>query len=169
MALFFSSPPILGGVVAGRGGGGKGRLIYQTNHPQPLLNQGGELLLQEHFEKMKKVHNVKGMKTARKELRNNLTPAEAKLWSILKDSQVAGRKFRRQHSVGPYVLDFFCPSEKLCIELDGCGHFTEGGYKYDMARTEYLNALNIRVIRFENRDVFENTEGVLEEIRRRFI
>ncbi len=70
--------------------------------------------------------------------------------------------------VGPYVLDFYCPSEKLCIELDGSAHFTDSGYEHDTARTEYLEALNIRVIRFENKDVFENTEGVLEEIRRNF-
>ena len=101
-------------------------------------------------------------------MRNSLTPAEAKLWSLLKNSQVAGRKFRRQHSVGPYVLDFYCPEEKICIELDGAAHFTEAGYEYDAARTEYLNALNIRVIRFENKDALEDAEGVVEEIKRNF-
>ena len=115
-----------------------------------------------------KLHNIKELKENRKRLRNRLTPAEAKLWSLLKNSQLDKRKFRRQHSVGPYVLDFYCPSERLCIELDGATHFTDGGYEYDSARTEYLNALNISVIRFENKDVMENTEGVLEEIRRHF-
>ena len=115
-----------------------------------------------------KIHNIKNLKEGRKKLRNTLTPAEAKLWSFLKNSELEKRKFRRQHSVGPYVLDFYCPSEKLCIELDGSAHFTDSGYEYDTARTEYLEALNIRVIRFENKDVFENTEGVLEEIRRNF-
>ena len=115
-----------------------------------------------------KIHNVKNLKENRKKLRNNLTPAEAKLWSLLKNGQLENRKFRRQHSVGPYVLDFYCPSEKLCIELDGIVHFTEEGYEYDTARTEYLKTLNIRVMRFENKDVFENAEGVLEEIRRNF-
>lgn len=117
---------------------------------------------------MAKVHNIRAMKDTRKKLRNSLTPAEAKLWSLLKDSQLEGRKFRRQHSAGPYVLDFFCPSEKLCIELDGAGHFTDSGYEYDRARTEYLQALGISVIRFENKDMFEETEGILEEIRKRF-
>lgn len=116
-----------------------------------------------------KIHNIKNLKKNRKQLRNNLTPAEAKLWSLLKNSRLEDRKFRRQHSVGPYVLDFYCSSEKLCIELDGIAHFTDGGYEYDTARTEYLMTLNVRVIRFENKDVFENTEGVLEEIRRNFI
>src|SRR3990167_3130999 len=116
-----------------------------------------------------KFHNIKNLKENRKKLRNNLTSAEAKLWSLLKNSRLEDRKFRRQHSVGPYVLYFYCSSEKLCIELDGIAHFTDGGYEYDTARTEYLMTLNVRVIRFENKDVFENTEGVLEEIRRNFI
>ncbi|MGC2064453.1 MAG: endonuclease domain-containing protein [Thermodesulfovibrionales bacterium] len=117
---------------------------------------------------MEKIHNIKNLKENRKKLRNSLTPAEAKLWSLLRNSQVENRKFRRQHSVGPYVLDFFCPSEKICIELDGAGHYTDEGYEYDMARTEYLEALHIRVMRFENKDIFENTEGVLKEIRQTF-
>ena len=115
-----------------------------------------------------KLHNIRALKENRKQLRNRLTPAEAKLWSLLKNSQLEKRKFRRQHSIGPYVLDFYCPSERLCIELDGAAHFTDGGYEYDSARTEYLAALNIYVIRFENKEVFENTEGVLEVIRRNF-
>ncbi len=116
-----------------------------------------------------KIHNIKNLIRNRKKLRSSLTPAEAKLWSLLKNSQLEDRKFRRQHSVGQYVLDFYCSSERLCIELDGIAHFTDGGYEYDTARTEYLKTLNIRVLRFENKDVFENTEGVLEEIRRNFI
>ena len=115
-----------------------------------------------------KIHNINTLKENRKKLRNSLTPAEAKLLSLLKNIQLEKRKFRRQHSVGPYVLDFYCPLEKLCIELDGAAHFTDGGYQYDTARTEYLEALKIRVMRFENKDIFENTEGVLEEIRRNF-
>ena len=116
-----------------------------------------------------RIHNRNILKERRKELRNSLTPAEAKLWSQLKDSKLENRKFRRQHSVGPYVLDFYCPSEKLCIEMDGAGHFTDGGYEYDAERTEYLRSLNIKVIRFENKDIFDNTEGILEEIKKFFI
>lgn len=115
-----------------------------------------------------KIHNITALRDNRKKLRNSLTPAEAKLWTLLKDSQLGNRKFRRQHSVGPYVLDFYCPSERLCIELDGEGHFNEASFEYDSARTDYLTCLNIKVIRFENKDVFESTEGVLEEIRRSF-
>ena len=118
---------------------------------------------------VEKIHNIKNLKRSRKKLRSSLTPAEAKLWSLLKNSQLEDRKFRRQHSVGPYALDFYCSSERLCRELDGIAHFTDRGYEYDTARTEYLKTLNIRVLRFENKDIFENTEGVLEEIRRNFI
>lgn len=116
-----------------------------------------------------KIHNSINLRDNRKKLRNSLTPAEAKLWTLLKDRQLENRKFRRQHSVGPYVLDFYCPAEKLCIELDGAVHFTESGYEYDTARTEYLKALNINVMRFENKNVFDNIEGVLEEIRKNIV
>lgn len=115
---------------------------------------------------MERVHNIKELKENRKRLRNGLTPAEAKLWSLLKGSQLDGLKFRRQHSVGPYVFDFYCPAQRLYIELDGAVHFTDDGYEYDAARTEYLSTLNISVLRYENKDVFENTEGVLEDIRK---
>ncbi|MEW6418148.1 MAG: endonuclease domain-containing protein [Nitrospirota bacterium] len=118
---------------------------------------------------MEKVHNIKKLKENRKNLRNNLTPAEARLWSFLKNSQLEDRKFRRQHSIGSYVLDFYCPKEKLCIELDGTAHYTDEGYEYDIARTEYLRTMGIRVLRFENKDVFENAEGILEEIRKNFL
>lgn len=115
-----------------------------------------------------KIHNRTILKERRKQLRNSLTSAEARLWGLLKNSQLENKKFRRQHSVGHYVLDLYCPSEKLCVELDGAGHFIDGGYDYDTARTEYLKSLNIKVIRFENKDIFDNTEGVLEEIRKFF-
>jgi very-short-patch-repair endonuclease len=88
------------------------------------------------------INNRKELRENRKRLRNSLTPAEAKLWSFLKNSQCE-RKFRRQHSVGPYVLDFYCPAERLCIELDGAAHFTDGGHEYDEARTKYLKALDM--------------------------
>lgn len=69
-----------------------------------------------------KTHNLPRIKAFRRKLRSNLTPAEAALWNILKNSKVEGRKFRRQHSVGKYVLDFYCPAERPAVELDGQGH-----------------------------------------------
>ena len=110
------------------------------------------------------IHNRNDLKQFRKELRSNLTSAEATLWNSLKNSKL-GKKFRRQHSVGSYILDFYCAPERVAVELDGEHHFTEEGLKYDEERTRYLKSLNIRVIRFENVKVFENLDGVLEEIR----
>ncbi len=114
------------------------------------------------------INNRPELKEYRKNLRNNGTTAESFLWNYLKAKQLDGRKFRRQFSVGNYILDFYCPAEKLCIELDGAGHFTDAGLKYDEERTEYLNSLGIKVIRFENITVFEHTESVLEDIKSNF-
>ena len=115
-----------------------------------------------------KTHNDKNLKDLRQQNRNNLTPAEVELWTHLQNSKLEGRKFRRQHSVGNYILDFYCPQEKFGIELDGRDHFTDNGYEADTKRTEYLNSLNIKIIRFENKEIFEQLEGVLEEIRQNF-
>jgi very-short-patch-repair endonuclease len=109
-------------------------------------------------------NNRPELKENRKALRNNGTSAEAFLWNYLKGKQLKGRKFRRQFSVGNYILDFYCPAEKLCIELDGADHFTSAGYEYDEERTAYLNHLGITVIRFENKTVFDATENVLETV-----
>ena len=113
---------------------------------------------------MSEIHNRKELEQVRKRLRNNLTSAEATLWKYLKGSQL-GKKIRRQHSVGNYILDFYCATERIAIELDGQHHFTEDGIKYDNERTAYLNNLNIKVIRFENVKVFENLEWVLNTIK----
>ncbi len=114
------------------------------------------------------INNKKILEPYRKALRKNLTPAEAFLWRLIKNSQLEKRKFRRQHSVGNYILDFYCPSEKLAIELDGEFHFTPEGVEYDKKRTEYINNFNIKVVRFENKLVFENTDWVLGEIKNNF-
>ncbi len=118
---------------------------------------------------MEFIHNKAELKALRKNLRNNGTPAEAALWNALKNSQLEGRKFRRQHSVGRFILDFYCPSERLAIELDGESHDNEATQENDQARSEYLNSLNIRVLRFENQAVMENPDGVLEKIRMEFM
>lgn len=113
---------------------------------------------------MSEIHNRDYLKKFRKKLRNNSTSAEATLWNYLKSKQL-GWKFRRQHSVGNYILDFYCATARVAIELDGAQHFTDEGLKRDEERTAYLNELNIRVIRFENARVFEDINAVLTEIR----
>ncbi len=82
--------------------------------------------------------------------------------------QLRGRKFRRQHSVGPYILDFYCPSEKLAVELDGATHDHEAAQTYDTKRSAFLEGLGIRTLRFENEEVRKNMEGVLRAIEARF-
>ena len=112
-----------------------------------------------------RIHNRKSLKELRSQLRGSLTPAEAVLWKNLQGSKLAGKKFRRQHSIGDYIVDFYCPECKLAVELDGEKHFNSMASEYDLRRTEFLNCLNIRVVRFENRAVFENLEAVLHAIR----
>jgi very-short-patch-repair endonuclease len=112
-----------------------------------------------------RLNNLIGLKSKRIKLRKNLTPAEARLWLHLKNSQ-QGQKFRRQHSFDYYILDFYCPAKKLAVELDGSPHDTNEGYAKDKARTDYLESKGLKIIRFENKDVISNLEGILAEIRK---
>ena len=112
--------------------------------------------------------NLSALKPRRKELRAALTPAEVRLWVALKGRQLDGRKFRRQHSMGAYILDFYCPQEKLAIELDGAAHDSAAAQIRDERRDAFLAGLGIRVLRYENRNVMENLDGVLADIRARF-
>lgn len=134
-----NSPPFQGGVAESRGG-------YPTGND--------------------KLKNRSYLKPCRKTLRHDLTPAEAKLWIALKNNKLSGRKFRRQQSIGNYILDFYCPSEKLAIELDGEVHFQEIKQESDSKRTLYLRSLGIRVLRFENKLVFEDIEWILGVIKK---
>ncbi len=92
------------------------------------------------------------------ELRKEMTPAECKLWSRIRDDQL-GVTFRRQHAVGNYIPDFCSPKAKLIIELDGSQHLEQE--EYDEERTKYLNSLGYKVIRFWNNDVMNEIEGVI--------
>ena len=111
-----------------------------------------------------RTNNRHKLKFLRRDLRTFGTQHEATLWLILKNRQVGGARFRRQFSVGPYVLDFYCPELKLCIELDGADHFTAEGAAHDEVRTAYLAGEGIEVLRFENRDLFEKQTFVLNAI-----
>ena len=113
---------------------------------------------------VKKIHNEKRLKIIRRSLRNDSTSAEATLWQGLKKSQLRGKKFRRQHSIGPYIVDFYCPAEKLVVELDGEVHNDPGRQEYDAEREAFLRKQGLRIVRFENREVFEDVEVVREGI-----
>jgi len=104
------------------------------------------------------------LKDRRRELRSNQTDAERKLWSLIRSRQIAGLRFLRQYGAGPYILDFYCPEKKLCVELDGGQHNASEHREYDKQRTEYLSSLGIKVIRFWDNEVFDNTQGVVEGI-----
>ncbi|MBP6392183.1 MAG: endonuclease domain-containing protein [Flavobacteriales bacterium] len=111
-------------------------------------------------------HNRPGLKSIRKGLRSEATSAEATLWSCLKNKQLDGLKFRRQHSFGEHVIvDLYCPEIRLAIELDGSAHSDPIGSANDGVRDEYLHERGIRVLRFDNREVLEDPERVLEAIR----
>lgn len=114
------------------------------------------------------IHSRKYLETYRKKLRKNATPAEKYLWKYIKNKQLEGRRFLRQHSILNYIVDFYCPSERLILELDGQGHFTDEGIKHDQERTVAIEKLGYRVLRFENKYVFEQTESVLLTIQKNF-
>jgi very-short-patch-repair endonuclease len=93
------------------------------------------------------------------ELRRQTTPAEKKLWSYLRLMREDGVRFRRQHAIGNYVVDFCAPHKKLIVELDGGQHLEQRAY--DRRRTEYLESQGYHVIRFWNHQVLNNIEGAL--------
>ena len=113
-------------------------------------------------------NKIEARKETARELRCTLTPAEARLWTHLQRRQLGGRKFRRQHKIGPYILDFYCPAERIAVELDGAAHDHERAQLHDEVRTAFLADRGIKVIRFENREVFENGDGVLLAIANMF-
>ncbi|MDX1547586.1 MAG: endonuclease domain-containing protein [Rhodothermales bacterium] len=114
------------------------------------------------------LRNRKALKQHRRQLRQQATPAEVLLWQGLRRRQLRGRKFRRQYSIGPFIVDFCCPEEHLVIELDGSVHDDPLRREYDEDRTVFLEKQGMRVLRFENRAVLEYPEGVLETIALHF-
>ncbi|TLY23331.1 MAG: DUF559 domain-containing protein [Nitrospirae bacterium] len=102
------------------------------------------------------------LKLHAKRLRRDETEAERKLWMRLRDRQVNGFKFRRKQTIGRYIVDFFCPEQRLVIELDG-GHHTLQR-ETDQRRTDFLTKADFRVLRFWDNEVLANTEAVLQQI-----
>jgi very-short-patch-repair endonuclease len=100
----------------------------------------------------------------RRELRRRSTASEVALWRLLRAHRFAGIKFRRQHPVGSYVLDFYCPQHRLAIELDGGQHFQPAGQASDEHRTRYLASRGIKVLRFGSDLVFSDRGSVLRAI-----
>jgi len=100
----------------------------------------------------------------RRELRSHSTPAEATLWRQLKNNGAGGYKFRRQHGIGPYILDFYCPQLHLAVELDGTIHNESWQWQHDMVRDAFLWEQGITVLRFPNEVVWRNSEAIIDAI-----
>ena len=97
-------------------------------------------------------------------LRKNQTDAEKKLWAVLRNRQMAGTKFRRQFSIGRYILDFYSPKYRVGIEADGGGHYEDRENQRDKLRTKELSILGIEILRFNNLEILNNIAGVCEVI-----
>lgn len=109
--------------------------------------------------------NKSSLNDKRKQLRNRPTSAEKILWSHLRLKQT-DYKFRRQHSIGRYIVDFYCVQAGLVIEVDGDSHFASNSKsKYDQNRGQYLESIGLRVLRFTDTEVFESLEQVIEIIK----
>lgn len=113
---------------------------------------------------MHPIYNDKVLLKRRRELRRNQTDAEKVIWGMVRNKKIFGLKFFRQYSVGSYILDFFCPAIRLCIEADGGQHNNTTSKQYDQTRTDFLKQQNIGVIRFWNNDILQNREGVHQTI-----
>jgi very-short-patch-repair endonuclease len=111
---------------------------------------------------MYEIFNKSKFLSRRKELRKSLTPQELKLWFYLKGKNL-GVKFRRQHGIGPYIVDFYCKEKNLIIEIDGSQHMD--AKEYDKERDDYVETLGIKVLRFWNNEIDTNIEGVLKKIK----
>lgn len=110
----------------------------------------------------KRVHSIKYLHETRMNLRKEITPEELTLWYKIKSNRL-GYKFRRQHSIGNFITDFYCAEKRLVIELDGSQHLNN--VEYDKEKSGYFESLGIKVIRFWNNEVNKNIEGILLKIK----
>ncbi len=99
-----------------------------------------------------------------RKMRKEPTPAERRLWQIVRNHRLLPFKFRRQHPFGPYILDFYCPAAKLLIELDSESHAEADQQQHDPDRTAYLERRGILVLRFWNVELAESEDGVVARI-----
>lgn len=111
-----------------------------------------------------KIFNRRSEKIKRQYLRNRATDAEQILWYYLQGKQLAGYKFRRQYSIGKYVVDFYCPKLRLAIEIDGDTHFEKKVIEGDKRRQKFIELFGIQFLRFTNSDIYESINEVIEKI-----
>ncbi|AXY57457.1 DUF559 domain-containing protein [Acinetobacter chinensis] len=106
----------------------------------------------------------KNLKQASRDLRNNMTEAEKLLWSKLQNKQILGLQFYRQKPLLNFIVDFYCPSANLVIECDGSQHYTEEGLDTNRVRDEALAQLGLKVLRFDNWQVLNEIDRVVEKV-----
>ena len=106
----------------------------------------------------------KKLKQPSRDLRNNMTDAEQLLWQRLRRKQILGLQFYRQKPILNFIVDFYCPAANLVIECDGGQHYTAEGLEADRARDQALAQLGLNVLRFDNRQILTEIDGVVEQI-----
>jgi very-short-patch-repair endonuclease len=163
--VVFNSPPSRRGRRADQTNGTLSSVIGAAGEVRHLLEAHVLLNRARMRERDLNLINIPPLKDRRKELRNKPTEPEALLWKHLRRRQLLDKKFRRQYSIGRYIVDFFCVECDIAIELDGAPHFAELKEDYEAERTAFLEAQGIQIIRFENRVLYDNFEAVLETIR----
>ena len=118
-----------------------------------------------------RIHNQPEQKELRRQLRAKSTPEENALWQILRARRLGGSRWCRQYSVGEYVLDFYCPAAKLCVEVDGVHHLMEEEVARDARRTAFLEERGITVLRVPNEVLLKQSDVVasviLQELSKR--
>ena len=114
---------------------------------------------------MKKIHSQPNLIEYRKKLRRRSTTAESTLWKCINRRQIENLKFRRQHSISNYIVDFYCPEIRLIIELDGASHDNYLSEERDEKRDRILQELNCTILRFENRYVYEFLSEIIGAIK----
>lgn len=135
---------------------------YPTS-PNPSFVRRG--FLNEGIDKMTEIFNLNSQKIKRQILRKSMPPAEIILWLKLNRKQLRGYKFRRQYSVGRFVIDFYCPKVKLAIEIDGTSHLGGDAKKYDKERQDFVESLDINFLRFTNTEIHKNLDDVMSKIK----
>jgi very-short-patch-repair endonuclease len=106
----------------------------------------------------------KKLKEYSRTLRRNMTDAERSLWLKIKGKQLKGYQFYRQKTIGNYIVDFYCPKADLVIEVDGGQHYSDKGKQKDRMRDNYMSQLGLKVLRFSDREVLKNLNGVIDVI-----
>lgn len=135
------------------------KTIFLYFSPFPKGGKGDSILLGGSV-----LYYNRKLKNTARTLRKNITDTEGLLWSRIRRKQLKEYQFYRQKTLGDYIVDFYCPSAKLIIELDGSQHYGEKGLKKDNVRDQYLLGLGFQLVRFPSTEVFGNIDGIVSEI-----